>query len=287
MIDKIKIGDVTHKIKDTSISEEYRIKTFKSANDYRRGEMTTDTYKSSTTSICLTNIVKLEKPTIFSVKDGYKYYVAPWAEDSDNGGLRYYPNLQGGEWTSNKLLFDKGQYLYVSIAKTDGTNIDVSEYENLLIEELEPFHYGEYNERDVISKLHFSITGHKSGFTQGLDINKQRCLGTEFLRFSHDVVVRNINSKFGFSIFTYNDEGTEFVADIAGTVSGLWAGTTTEYTVPANTTFRIYIRKLDNSDFSSLPHSLYDATSVIEIDVNTYDTLKAYIDSQIANATSN
>jgi glycerophosphoryl diester phosphodiesterase len=221
----------------------------------------------------------LTKPTIFSVKSGYKYFVNAQGVDK-NGNIINNPTKYGVAWTTEKTIFYKGQKLYVTIARTDGGAIDVSEYDNLLIEELESFHKEQYNEEDIVSKLHFALAGNDGGFSYGTAVNYTRSMGIEFLRFGYDVVVRNISTEYGFTVFLYNDDGTTYLQDVALIEGGIWQGTIFEYTIPANTTFRLYLHRKDNVALGTLAHSVLDWSSVLQIEANTYNAIKKYVDIQ-------
>lgn len=250
---------------------------FKTANDYQVATLNPSGNIAETMNsrIVLTNICTAETNLKFSITNGYKYNVCIYKTNNSKA-------FETG-WITEVIAVPKGVKFRVIIANINDTDVDTSLYENLWVEEISENYYGNYNEHDNVKKLNFIPAGIFTGgiFNSNNKITN-RCMNLEFLHYSHKINLKNVSENYGFAIEKFNEDGSIYYGENED-VSLTWNGTVKEVEIPENTTFRIYVRKLDDSNFSNIPYEVLDLTDVIKVEVNTYDSLKEYIDSNNNN----
>lgn len=248
---------------------------FKTANDYQVATLNPSGNIAETMNsrIVLTNICTAETNLKFSITSGFKYSIFIYNPNNSKG-------FETG-WITETTAIPKGFKFRVIIANINDTEVDTSIYENLWVEEVQEFYYGKYNEQQAIKRLNFILAGlHTGGTFNTYSKIINRCMSLEFLRYSHKVKVKNISDDYGFCIEFYNDDGSVYNGENSDN-SATWSGTTKEVEIAANTTFRIYLRNLNNSDISDIALEVLDMADILQIEVNTYDSLIEYVDNNL------
>jgi len=110
-----------------------------------------------------------------------------------------------------------------------------------------------------------------------------RAFSLEYLKCPYDVTLVNNSDDKGITVYIY-DDNYNYIREISG-----WDGkeVTPSIIIPANTIFRIYVRKLDNSSFGTPKFKEIKLDNQFSISINTMGTIEDEItdivDDEIGN----
>lgn len=249
---------------------------FLESSEYEKGSLNISNgsvITSSNDRIATTDIQDIEEDSIFWVREGYKMCFHLFTKSGDT-----YTSACHVGWVQNGdyVFIPKGCGIRASLSDINNTTtISVNDCDKLFFKEIKNnISIPNYYEENYINKLTFFNITQANGNYKLNDTSKRRGFSSSFSIFPYDLKINLKNNAYGFSIYKYN---TSF--NYIGEISN-WTGELDYVIIPKNTYFKIFFRKLDDSDLSDERCMiLNNVDELFEIKVDlTHDLLAEQID---------